>query len=235
MVLLDAAIYYCARIGSRTRNTNDGICLLQEEDYEPLIYQKIKNTSNSCIASENQSSASAKGDTPEDSGQITMVSSLGLTHAEMQRDNDDVFAAVVDLVKAISVLVHTPHATLSEECITRVQDIGLALRKLLINVDAYLPCFQRHVVGEVEMSQKVLTSDLAQIIIKAKTLHKHRSTIVQQPFVQQLLSAGHALALDAKILLDVVDKARNRVPTMKCFPSQQTNPPLSTSSSGTKS
>ena len=51
----------------------------------------------------------------------TQVPSLGLTHAEMQRDNDDVFAAVVDLVKAISVLVHTPHATLSEECITRVQ------------------------------------------------------------------------------------------------------------------
>uniref|UniRef100_A0A8C4QPW4 Focal AT domain-containing protein n=1 Tax=Eptatretus burgeri TaxID=7764 RepID=A0A8C4QPW4_EPTBU len=112
------------------------------------------------------------------------------------------------------------------------QDIGLALRKLLINVDG-LPCFQRHVVGE--MSQKVLTSDLAQIIIKAKTLYKHRSTIVQESFVQQLLSASHALAVDAKILLDVVDEGRKRVPTRKCFPSQQTNPPLSTSSSGTNS
>lgn len=66
-------------------------------------------------------------------------------------------------------------------------------------------CFQ------IEMAQKLLNSDLGELINKMKLAQQYVMTSLQQEYKKQMLTAAHALAVDAKNLLDVIDQARLRV------------------------
>ena len=61
------------------------------------------------------------------------------------------------------------------------------------------------------MAQKVLNSDLAELINKMKLSQQNAMTTLQKEYKKQMLTAAHALAMDAKSLLDVVDQARIRL------------------------
>uniref|UniRef100_A0A8C1MA28 non-specific protein-tyrosine kinase n=1 Tax=Cyprinus carpio TaxID=7962 RepID=A0A8C1MA28_CYPCA len=61
---------------------------------------------------------------------------------------------------------------------------------------------------KIEMAQKLLNSDLAELINKMKLAQQYVMTSLQQDYKKQMLTAAHALAVDAKNLLDVIDQAR---------------------------
>uniref|UniRef100_A0A8C1XYQ2 non-specific protein-tyrosine kinase n=1 Tax=Cyprinus carpio TaxID=7962 RepID=A0A8C1XYQ2_CYPCA len=86
--------------------------------------------------------------------------------------------------------------------------LGLALRTLLATVDETIPLLPAHTHREIEMAQKLLNSDLAELINKMKLAQQYVMTSLQQDYKKQMLTAAHALAVDAKNLLDVIDQAR---------------------------
>lgn len=64
---------------------------------------------------------------------------------------------------------------------------------------------------QIEMAQKLLNSDLGELINKMKLAQQCVMTSLQQEYKKQMLTAAHALAVDAKNLLDVIDQARLRM------------------------
>lgn len=61
---------------------------------------------------------------------------------------------------------------------------------------------------QIEMAQKLLNSDLGELISKMKLAQQYVMTSLQHEYKKQMLTAAHALAVDAKNLLDVIDQAR---------------------------
>ncbi|XP_066873488.1 focal adhesion kinase 1 isoform X26 [Kogia breviceps] len=89
-----------------------------------------------------------------------------------------------------------------------VKEVGLALRTLLATVDETIPVLPASTHREIEMAQKLLNSDLGELISKMKLAQQYVMTSLQQEYKKQMLTAAHALAVDAKNLLDVIDQAR---------------------------
>ncbi|XP_014825287.1 PREDICTED: focal adhesion kinase 1-like [Poecilia mexicana] len=95
-----------------------------------------------------------------------------------------------------------------EEYVPMVKDVGLALRTLLATVDETIPVLPASTHREIEMAQKLLNSDLAELISKMKLAQQYVMTSLQKDYKKQMLMAAHALAVDAKNLLDVIDQSR---------------------------
>uniref|UniRef100_A0A8C1QY90 non-specific protein-tyrosine kinase n=1 Tax=Cyprinus carpio TaxID=7962 RepID=A0A8C1QY90_CYPCA len=125
--------------------------------------------------------------------------------ANLDRSNDKVYENVTGLVKYINNTNITPLITKYRSI---KQEVGLALRTLLATVDETIPLLPAHTHREIEMAQKLLNSDLAELINKMKLAQQYVMTSLQQDYKKQMLTAAHALAVDAKNLLDVIDQAR---------------------------
>ncbi|KAJ8290772.1 hypothetical protein GJAV_G00017320 [Gymnothorax javanicus] len=128
--------------------------------------------------------------------------------ANLDRSNDRVYENVTGLVKAVIEMSSRIQPATPEEYIPMVKDVGLALRTLLATVDETIPTLPASSHREVEMSQKLLNSDLAELISKMKLAQQYVMTSLQMDYKKQMLTAAHALAVDAKNLLDVIDQAR---------------------------
>uniref|UniRef100_A0AAY4D0J2 non-specific protein-tyrosine kinase n=1 Tax=Denticeps clupeoides TaxID=299321 RepID=A0AAY4D0J2_9TELE len=101
--------------------------------------------------------------------------------ANLDRSNDKVYENVTGLVKAVIEMSSKIQPAPPEE---------------------YVP------MVKIEMAQKLLNSDLAELINKMKLAQQYVLTSLQQDYKKQMLTAAHALAVDAKNLLDVIDQAR---------------------------
>ncbi|KAG7469801.1 hypothetical protein MATL_G00132620 [Megalops atlanticus] len=128
--------------------------------------------------------------------------------ANLDRSNDRVYENVTGLVKAVIEMSSRIQPATPEEYVPMVKDVGLALRTLLATVDETIPMLPPSAHREVEMSQKLLNSDLAELISKMKLAQQYVMTSLQMDYKKQMLTAAHALAVDAKNLLDVIDQAR---------------------------
>uniref|UniRef100_A0A674GQ78 Focal AT domain-containing protein n=1 Tax=Taeniopygia guttata TaxID=59729 RepID=A0A674GQ78_TAEGU len=60
----------------------------------------------------------------------------------------------------------------------------------------------------IEGTQKLLNKDLANLIGKTRLAQQNSGTSLGAEFRRQMLTAAHALAVDAKNLLDAVDQAK---------------------------
>ncbi|XP_028327187.1 focal adhesion kinase 1-like isoform X4 [Gouania willdenowi] len=128
--------------------------------------------------------------------------------ANLDRSNDKVYENVTGLVKAVIEMSSKIQPAPPEEYVPMVKDVGLALRTLLATVDETLPQLPSSTHREIEMAQKLLNSDLAELIGKMKLAQQYVMTSLQQDYKKQMLTAAHALAVDAKNLLDVIDQSR---------------------------
>ncbi|XP_026148809.1 focal adhesion kinase 1-like isoform X2 [Mastacembelus armatus] len=128
--------------------------------------------------------------------------------ANLDRSNDKVYENVTGLVKAVIEMSSKIQPAPPEEYVPMVKDVGLALRTLLATVDETLPQLPASSHREIEMAQKLLNSDLAELIGKMKLAQQYVMTSLQQDYKKQMLTAAHALAVDAKNLLDVIDQSR---------------------------
>uniref|UniRef100_A0A4W4GPG8 Protein kinase domain-containing protein n=1 Tax=Electrophorus electricus TaxID=8005 RepID=A0A4W4GPG8_ELEEL len=131
--------------------------------------------------------------------------------ANLDRSNDKVYENVTALVKAVIEMSSKIQPAPPEEYVPMVKEVGLALRNLLATVDETIPLLPTHTHREVEMAQKLLNSDLAELINKMKLAQQYVMTSLQQDYKKQMLTAAHALAVDAKNLLDVIDQARLKI------------------------
>uniref|UniRef100_A0A8C0KWG0 Focal adhesion kinase 1 n=1 Tax=Canis lupus dingo TaxID=286419 RepID=A0A8C0KWG0_CANLU len=131
--------------------------------------------------------------------------------ANLDRSNDRVYENVTGLVKAVIEMSSKIQPAPPEEYVPMVKEVGLALRTLLATVDETLPVLPASTHREIEMAQKLLNSDLGELINKMKLAQQYVMTSLQQEYKKQMLTAAHALAVDAKNLLDVIDQARLRM------------------------
>ncbi|XP_049890092.1 protein tyrosine kinase 2aa isoform X4 [Epinephelus moara] len=128
--------------------------------------------------------------------------------ANLDRSNDKVYENVTGLVKAVIEMSNRIQPAAPEEYVPMVKEVGLALRTLLATVDETLPALPASTHREIEMAQKLLNSDLAELIAKMKLAQQYVMTSLQKDYKKQMLMAAHALAVDAKNLLDVIDQSR---------------------------
>ncbi|XP_006879326.1 PREDICTED: focal adhesion kinase 1 isoform X2 [Elephantulus edwardii] len=128
--------------------------------------------------------------------------------ANLDRSNDRVYENVTGLVKAVIEMSSKIQPAPPEEYVPMVKEVGLALRTLLATVDETIPVLPASTHREIEMAQKLLNSDLGGLINKMKLAQQYVMTSLQQEYKKQMLTAAHALAVDAKNLLDVIDQAR---------------------------
>nr|AJE26249.1 adhesion kinase isoform c [Capra hircus] len=128
--------------------------------------------------------------------------------ANLDRSNDRVYENVTGLVRAVIEMSSKIRPAPPEEYVPMVKEVGLALRTLLATVDETIPVLPASTHREIEMAQKLLNSDLGELINKMKLAQQYVMTSLQQEYKKQMLTAAHALAVDAKNLLDVIDQAR---------------------------
>ncbi|KAM4539766.1 protein tyrosine kinase 2aa isoform 8-T8 [Odontesthes bonariensis] len=128
--------------------------------------------------------------------------------ANLDRSNDKVYENVTGLVKAVIEMSNRIQPAAPDEYVPMVKEVGLALRTLLATVDETIPVLPASTHREIEMAQKLLNSDLAELIAKMKLAQQYVMTSLQKDYKKQMLMAAHALAVDAKNLLDVIDQSR---------------------------
>ncbi|KAJ3608905.1 hypothetical protein NHX12_023433 [Muraenolepis orangiensis] len=128
--------------------------------------------------------------------------------ADLDRSNDRVYENVTGLVKAVIEMSYRIQPAAPEEYVAMVKEVGLALRTLLATVDETIPELPASTHREIEMAQKLLNSDLSELIGKLKLAQQYVMTSLQNEYKKQMLTAAHALAVDAKNLLDVIDQSR---------------------------
>lgn len=58
------------------------------------------------------------------------------------------------------------------------------------------------------MAHKVLSKDMSDLVSAMKLVEKYSNTTVESEYRKGMLSSAHVLAMDAKHLLDVMDKIR---------------------------
>ncbi|XP_077598939.1 protein tyrosine kinase 2aa isoform X9 [Stigmatopora nigra] len=133
--------------------------------------------------------------------------------ANLDRSNDKVYENVTALVKSVIEMSNRIQPAAPEEYVPMVKEVGLALRTLLATVDETIPVLPSSTHREIEMAQKLLNSDLAELIAKMKLAQQYVMTSLQKDYKKQMLMAAHALAVDAKNLLDVIDQARLKMIT----------------------
>ncbi|XP_053301998.1 protein tyrosine kinase 2aa isoform X4 [Pleuronectes platessa] len=133
--------------------------------------------------------------------------------ANLDRSNDKVYENVTGLVKAVIEMSNRIQPAAPEEYVPMVKEVGLALRTLLATVDETIPVLPPSTHREIEMAQKLLNSDLAELIAKMKLAQQYVMTSLQKDYKKQMLMAAHALAVDAKNLLDVIDQSRLKMIT----------------------
>ncbi|XP_031959209.1 protein-tyrosine kinase 2-beta isoform X2 [Corvus moneduloides] len=128
--------------------------------------------------------------------------------ANLDRTDDPVYGNVMDLVRAVLQLKNEISLVPPDGYILVVKNIGLSLRKLIGSVDEILPNLPSTSRTEIEGTQKLLNKDLANLISKMRLAQQNSGTSLSTEFQRQMLTASHALAVDAKNLLDAVDQAK---------------------------
>ncbi|NXD46694.1 FAK2 kinase, partial [Copsychus sechellarum] len=128
--------------------------------------------------------------------------------ANLDRTDDPVYGNVTDLVRAVLQLKNEVSRVPPDGYILVVKNIGLSLRKLIGSVDEILPNLPSSSRTEIEGTQKLLNKDLANLISKMRLAQQNSGTSLSSEFQRQMLTASHALAVDAKNLLDAVDQAK---------------------------
>uniref|UniRef100_U3JM74 Protein-tyrosine kinase 2-beta n=1 Tax=Ficedula albicollis TaxID=59894 RepID=U3JM74_FICAL len=128
--------------------------------------------------------------------------------ANLDRTDDPVYGNVTDLVRAVLQLKNEISLVPPDGYILVVKNIGLSLRKLIGSVDEILPNLPSSSRTEIEGTQKLLNKDLANLISKMRLAQQNSGTSLSSEFQRQMLTASHALAVDAKNLLDAVDQAK---------------------------
>ncbi|XP_026218694.1 protein-tyrosine kinase 2-beta-like [Anabas testudineus] len=141
-----------------------------------------------------------------------------LPTAELDRSGDQVYTAIMAIVKQVVQLKNDVKTLPASEYPQAVKAVGISLRSLIQSVDDILPSLHCSVTTEIEGTKKLLNKDLGELINKMRLAQQNSITSLKEECQKQMLAAAHTLALDSKNLLDAVDQARVRANLAKPRP-----------------
>uniref|UniRef100_A0A7N6AMS7 non-specific protein-tyrosine kinase n=1 Tax=Anabas testudineus TaxID=64144 RepID=A0A7N6AMS7_ANATE len=147
-----------------------------------------------------------------------LVVSQPLPTAELDRSGDQVYTAIMAIVKQVVQLKNDVKTLPASEYPQAVKAVGISLRSLIQSVDDILPSLHCSVTTEIEGTKKLLNKDLGELINKMRLAQQNSITSLKEECQKQMLAAAHTLALDSKNLLDAVDQARVRANLAKPRP-----------------
>lgn len=155
---------------------------------------------------------------------------------ETDRTNDHVYECTTRVVRSVMQLSQGVTDARAEEYLDLVKNVGIELRNLLASVDDLMTFFPLWSKKEVEMAHRVLSKDMANLVQAMKLAIKYSKTTLDAEYRKGMLSSAHALAIDAKNLLDVVDSVRVRIrmSPSQIAPSQPATPPALSSPIATR-
>ncbi|CAN8006219.1 unnamed protein product, partial [Ixodes pacificus] len=130
---------------------------------------------------------------------------------EMDRTDDRVYESTTRVVRSVMVLSQGVTEARVDDYLDYVKNVGIELRNLLASVDELMTFFPLWSKKEVEMAHRVLSKDMANLVQAMKLAVKYSKTTLDAEYRKGMLGSAHALALDAKNLLDVVDSVRLRI------------------------
>ncbi|XP_036261087.1 protein-tyrosine kinase 2-beta isoform X1 [Molothrus ater] len=130
--------------------------------------------------------------------------------ARLDRSSDAVYGSVTELVRAVLQLKDDIGRLPPHGYVLAVKNIGLSLRNLIGSVDAVLPELPASSRTEIEGTQRLLRAELAALVGKTRLAQQGCGPALAAELRRQMLAAAHALAMDAKNLLDAVDQAKLR-------------------------
>ncbi|XP_016894460.1 protein-tyrosine kinase 2-beta-like isoform X1 [Cynoglossus semilaevis] len=128
--------------------------------------------------------------------------------AQINRSGDQVYTGVMNMVKLVAQLMNNISTLPASEYPGAVKEVGVTLRKLILDVEDILPSLHSSVNTEIEGTKRLLNKDLSELINKMRLAQQNSITSLKEECQRQMLSAAHTLALDSKNLLDAVDQAR---------------------------
>ncbi|XP_038818439.1 protein-tyrosine kinase 2-beta-like isoform X1 [Salvelinus namaycush] len=156
--------------------------------------------------------------TPDKPPRLTAPTAQAAPTAELDRSDDQVYHAVMELVKVVVQFKNDVSTLQPEQYINIVKSVGLTLRSLIHSVDDILPTLHGSIRTEIEGTQKLLNNDMSELISKMRLAQQNAVTSLKEECKKQMLTAAHNLAMDGKNLLDAVDQARVRANLAKPKP-----------------
>ena len=127
---------------------------------------------------------------------------------DLDRSNDEVYRCTTNIVKAVMAMSKEVTQNKAADNVELTKTIGTELRGQLASVDNIIATLPVDSHSNIEMAHKVLSSDMAKLISAMKTAQKYLNTTMADEYKKGMLRAAHALAMDAKHLLDAVDSGR---------------------------
>lgn len=156
------------------------------------------------------SSATQPGASPP-----AVVAAADEAGVELDRTADGVYANTMNVVRAVMEMsrdVSAPGGSSSAavDYVELVRRVGVELRALLSSVDVAVASGEVADAAHhnVEMAHRVLGSDMADVVAAMRLAQQYHNTTMCGEYKKGLLRAAHALAIDAKHLLDAVDAGR---------------------------
>ncbi|BFY99904.1 hypothetical protein BsWGS_02939 [Bradybaena similaris] len=132
----------------------------------------------------------------------------GTTGKQLSRVNDGVYDSTTSVVRAVMTMTKEAPQVNAEGYLEMVKKVGSELRGLLARVDEVMPQLPADTHKQVEMAQKVLSTDMASLISAMRLAQQNYHTPLVDDYRKSMLKSAHALAMDSKNLLDAVDSAR---------------------------
>ncbi|XP_078486620.1 uncharacterized protein LOC144745014 [Ciona intestinalis] len=127
---------------------------------------------------------------------------------KLDREGDAVYRDTMLVVKAVLQANQEVMAAKPDEIFVLVKNIGKALKELCTSLDHETPNLPSEYHREIDMAQKTTNKDLSQVINQMKLVKRFYSTTQVTDYKKCMMAATQVLAMDAKNLLDVVDKSR---------------------------
>nr|XP_026690959.1 focal adhesion kinase 1 isoform X2 [Ciona intestinalis] len=127
---------------------------------------------------------------------------------KLDREGDAVYRDTMLVVKAVLQANQEVMAAKPDEIFVLVKNIGKALKELCTSLDQETPHLPPEYHREIDMAQKTTNKDLSQVINQMKLVKRFYSTTQVTDYKKCMMAATQVLAMDAKNLLDVVDKSR---------------------------
>nr|KAG5701159.1 hypothetical protein BaRGS_023268 [Batillaria attramentaria] len=129
--------------------------------------------------------------------------------SQTNRANDKVYEMTTSVVRAVMTMTKEAPTVQADCYLQMVKTIGQELRSLLSSVDDILQQLPTDNQKQIEMAQKVLSTDMASLVSSMKLAQQYSNTPLDADYRKRMLKAAHALAMDSKNLLDTVDTARS--------------------------
>ncbi|XP_021343131.1 focal adhesion kinase 1-like isoform X2 [Mizuhopecten yessoensis] len=160
-------------------------------------------SSNSHASSGSRSSVNSDPEMPSPTSKMDAA-----IQQELDRNDDHVYENTTNVVRSVMSLTRVAPSIRPDEYVDLVKDTGIQLRGLLTSADDFTATVPKGQDTEIQMAQKVLSTDMASLINSMKLAQQYRSTALESEYRKGMLKAAHVLAMDSKNLLDVVDRTR---------------------------